>query len=143
MNNFGYARVSDPAQAVSLGAAKGTMFVAGGTELLNWMRLGIASPANIVDLGGVVSLRGIRKEGGALWIGALTTLSEIEADPTVRTASTTVRTSRTGDSPLIQPCPRVPGRGRAPRCSAHGGRAPDRPSPPGRGGEGRALTPPN
>jgi xanthine dehydrogenase YagS FAD-binding subunit len=84
MNNFGYARVSDPAQAVSLGAAKGTMFVAGGTELLNWMRLGIASPANIVDLGGIVSLRGIRKEGGALWIGALTTLSEIEADPTVR-----------------------------------------------------------
>jgi xanthine dehydrogenase YagS FAD-binding subunit len=84
MNEFAYARASDVAHAIKLGAAKDTQFVAGGTELLNWMRLGISSPANVVDLGRVASLRGIRKEGDALWIGALTTLSEIEADPTVR-----------------------------------------------------------
>jgi xanthine dehydrogenase YagS FAD-binding subunit len=84
MNEFGYARASDVAQAIKLGATKDTMFAAGGTELLNWMRLGISSPDNVVDLGRIASLRGIRKEGDALWIGALTTLSEIEADPTVR-----------------------------------------------------------
>jgi xanthine dehydrogenase YagS FAD-binding subunit len=84
MNNFAYARAADIAQAVELGSTKETMFVAGGTELLNWMRLGISSPMHIVDLGRIESLRGIRKTGDVLWIGALATLAEIEADSTVR-----------------------------------------------------------
>src|SRR5262249_39534232 len=67
-----------------LAAAGGATFVAGGTELLNWLRLGIAAPERVVDIGRIAALRGIREDGDTLWIGALTTLSEVEANALVR-----------------------------------------------------------
>jgi xanthine dehydrogenase YagS FAD-binding subunit len=84
MNEFAYARPESPADAVQLGATDSTAFIAGGTELLNWMRLGISSPATVIDIGRVSGIKGLRDEGEHLWIGALTTLAEIEADPIVR-----------------------------------------------------------
>jgi len=84
MNPFEYGRPDSQADAVRLGAKDGAAFIAGGTELLNWMRLGIASPAHVVDIGRLSGLRGIREENGYLWIGALMTLAQIEADPIVR-----------------------------------------------------------
>src|SRR5882724_3827222 len=84
MNNFSYARPQSAPEAVKLGGVDSTMFLAGGTELLNWMRLGISAPAQVVDIGLVAEMRGIRKEGNNLWIGALTTLAQIEANPLVR-----------------------------------------------------------
>ena len=48
-----------------------------GTELLNWLRLGIASPHNLLDIGHLDALRGIREDAGDLVIGALSTLGEI------------------------------------------------------------------
>jgi xanthine dehydrogenase YagS FAD-binding subunit len=66
-------------------AASGqSMFLAGGTELLNWMRIGIEQPANVVDIG---RLRGmstiVTRASGGLTIGALCTLNEVAAHPTV------------------------------------------------------------
>jgi xanthine dehydrogenase YagS FAD-binding subunit len=87
MIDFAYARAAAPEDAVRLAGAGGAAFLAGGTELLNWMRLGIAQPQNLLDLGRVESLRGIRREGDALLIGALATLAEIEASPAVREAA--------------------------------------------------------
>jgi xanthine dehydrogenase YagS FAD-binding subunit len=84
MNNFAYARPASSEEAIRLGGVAGTMFLAGGTELLNWLRLGISAPAQVVDLGRIAGMHGIRKQGGSLVIGALTTLAEIEADPLVR-----------------------------------------------------------
>jgi len=84
VNNFSYARPQSAPEAVKLGGVDATTFLAGGTELLNWMRLGISAPARVVDIGLVAEMRGIRKEGNSLWIGALTTLAQIEADPLVR-----------------------------------------------------------
>jgi xanthine dehydrogenase YagS FAD-binding subunit len=84
MIDFAYARAAKPEDAVRLAGAGSAAYVAGGTELLNWMRLGIAQPRNVVDLGPAQSLRGIRRDGDALVIGALTTLAEIEASAEVR-----------------------------------------------------------
>jgi xanthine dehydrogenase YagS FAD-binding subunit len=84
MIDFSYARPQTAVDSVRLGATTSTAYIAGGTELLNWMRLGIAAPANVVDIGRVHALRGIREDGDHLWIGALTTLAEIEADSAVR-----------------------------------------------------------
>ena len=47
------------------------------------MRLGIAAPERVVDIGGLDELRGITRDGDALHIGALTTLNEIGEHPLV------------------------------------------------------------
>jgi len=87
VNNFGYTHATRPEDAVRLAGSPGATFIAGGTELLNWMRLGIEQPRNVVDLGPALALRGIRREGEMLLIGALTTLAEIEASKEVREAA--------------------------------------------------------
>jgi xanthine dehydrogenase YagS FAD-binding subunit len=60
-----------------------TAVIAGGTELLNWFRLGIAAADRVVDIGGLDELRGIARDGDELRIGALATLNEIGEHPLV------------------------------------------------------------
>jgi xanthine dehydrogenase YagS FAD-binding subunit len=55
--------------------------IAGGTEVLNWMRLGISSPERAVDIGCLDELRGVTRDGAQLRIGALATLAEIGEHP--------------------------------------------------------------
>ena len=61
--------------------------IAGGTELLNWFRLGIAAADRVVDIGGLDELRGIASDGDELRIGALATLNEIGEHPLVTQAA--------------------------------------------------------
>jgi len=86
MRDFAYARATDLTQAVAALAA-GAVAVAGGTELLNWMRLGIADTDAVVDIGHLAELRGITVEGDVLRIGALATLDEIGESEAVRTTA--------------------------------------------------------
>jgi xanthine dehydrogenase YagS FAD-binding subunit len=79
--DFTYARADSRATAVA--ALADATVLAGGTELLNWVRLGIATPERVVDIGGLDELRGITRDGEALRIGALTTLNEIGEHPLV------------------------------------------------------------
>jgi carbon-monoxide dehydrogenase medium subunit len=51
--------------------------IAGGHSLIPMMKLRLASPSHLVDLGGVADLRGIREEGGDVVIGATTTQHEL------------------------------------------------------------------
>jgi CO/xanthine dehydrogenase FAD-binding subunit len=52
------------------------MFLAGGTELLNWMRLGIAAPERVVDISRIAELGRMESlAGGALRFGALVRLN--------------------------------------------------------------------
>ena len=81
MQNFGYARADDTATAVNSGAD--STFLAGGTELLNWMRLGIAAPSRVLDITRISELRFIREIGAGISIGALSTLNEIGQDRAV------------------------------------------------------------
>ena len=84
MRDFAYARATDLTQAVAA-LADGAVAIAGGTELLNWMRLGIADTDAVVDIGHLAELRGITVEGDVLRIGALATLNEIGESAQVRT----------------------------------------------------------
>jgi xanthine dehydrogenase YagS FAD-binding subunit len=83
MIDFSYAKAATEASAVAALADDHAAVLAGGTELLNWVRLGIAAPERVVDIGGLDELRGISRDEHALRIGALTTLNEIAEHPLV------------------------------------------------------------
>jgi xanthine dehydrogenase YagS FAD-binding subunit len=83
MRDFGYARAGTAVAAAGALADPNTAAIAGGTELLNWFRLGIAAADRVVDLGALEELRGIAIEGNDLRIGALATLNEVGEHPLV------------------------------------------------------------
>jgi carbon-monoxide dehydrogenase medium subunit len=86
MYAFEYHRPKTVAEAVSLlqGASDGK-FLAGGHTLIPTLKQRLASPSDIVDLGAIAELKGIRQEGDRLIIGALTTYSEVVESETART----------------------------------------------------------
>ncbi|GAB3419389.1 FAD binding domain-containing protein [Flindersiella endophytica] len=57
--------------------------IAGGQSLIPLLRLRMAVPGLLVDLGGLPGLRGVRDDGDALVIGAMTTHDEVMRDPLV------------------------------------------------------------
>jgi xanthine dehydrogenase YagS FAD-binding subunit len=83
VRDFGYARAGTAEAAVGALAGPGTSVIAGGTELLNWFRLGIAAADRVVDIARLDELRGIARDGDELRIGALATLNEIGEHPLV------------------------------------------------------------
>jgi carbon-monoxide dehydrogenase medium subunit len=87
MYAFEYHRPKTVAEAVSLlqGASDGK-FLAGGHTLIPTLKQRLASPSDIVDLGAIAELKGIREEGDRLIIGALTTYSEVVESETARRA---------------------------------------------------------
>jgi carbon-monoxide dehydrogenase medium subunit len=75
--------VSEAAQAL---AQSGGKALAGGQSLVAAMKLRLAQPGTVVDLGGIAELKGIKKEGAALVIGAMARHAEIAASPVVKGA---------------------------------------------------------
>jgi xanthine dehydrogenase YagS FAD-binding subunit len=62
----------------------GTIVLAGGTELLNWLRLGIAAPDRVLDITRIAGLDRIEPlPGGGLRVGALVRLNDVAADERV------------------------------------------------------------
>jgi carbon-monoxide dehydrogenase medium subunit len=83
---FAYARpttVDEALQAVASGG-EDVKILAGGQSLIPVMRLRLAAPETVVDLTRVGELRGVRDDGDAIVIGAMTTHSDVLADPLVR-----------------------------------------------------------
>lgn len=76
------ATVADAAQA----AAAGARLIAGGQSLLPSMKLGLAAPDALADLGGIAELEGITVAGGAVRIGAMTTHAAVAASADVQRA---------------------------------------------------------
>ncbi|GIH05675.1 carbon-monoxide dehydrogenase medium subunit [Rhizocola hellebori] len=78
---FDYIRPSTVEDAVNALADAGEegKVLAGGQSLLPVLRLRLAAPALLVDLGGLSQLRGIREDGDMLVIGAMTTHAELAA----------------------------------------------------------------
>ncbi len=58
--------------------------MAGGQSLLPVLRMRLNVPSVVVDLGRIDSLRGVRDDGDAIVIGAMTTHSDVYHDPLVR-----------------------------------------------------------
>ena len=77
MNNFEYLRAASMQDAIKQSAAQDAQYIAGGTELLNWMRLRIVEPVRLVDIGFVPDQAQITRSGGELIIGALATLNDV------------------------------------------------------------------
>lgn len=84
---FAYAKPVRLREALALLARPvpgGAVPLAGGTDLVAWLRDGAVSPGALVDLKGLAELRGIGLKSGQLWIGANTTFAEIIESPLVR-----------------------------------------------------------
>jgi len=77
MYAFELARPTTVADASALLAQTGGKALAGGQSLVAAMKLRLAAPGTLVDLSALVELKGIRKEGGAITIGALTTHADV------------------------------------------------------------------
>src|SRR4051794_41337787 len=58
--------------------------IAGGQSLLPVLRMRLNAPEWIIDLGKIDSLRGIRDDGDAIVIGAMTPHSVVGSDPLVK-----------------------------------------------------------
>lgn len=85
MNEFSYHRPDSIAAAVRQLRANGdARFLAGGQSLLGAMKLGLAAPAELVDLGRLRELVGIKVDGNTLRIGAMTTHAAVAASSDVR-----------------------------------------------------------
>lgn len=78
---FTYHRPSSVADAVGLIASLGedVEIVAGGHSLIPMMKLRLAAPEHLVDLGGIGDLKGIRRDGERIVVGAMTTQHELIA----------------------------------------------------------------
>src|ERR687885_2408024 len=83
---FGYARptsIEEALQAIADGGDD-VKVLAGGQSLIPVMRLRLAAPETVVDLGRVAELRGVRDDGDAIVIGAMTTHHDVMTDPLVQ-----------------------------------------------------------
>jgi aerobic carbon-monoxide dehydrogenase medium subunit len=87
MYDFNYHRASSVADAVSKvkGAGDGK-FLAGGMTLLPTVKMRLAKPSDLVDLGGVKDLAGIKVEGGKVTIGAMTKHADVAHSEHVKRA---------------------------------------------------------
>ena len=85
MYAFDYHRPTSLADAAKLiaGAEEGKL-LAGGHTLLPTMKLRLAGPKHIIDLGRIAELRGIDRRGNDLVIGAMETHDAVANSPQVR-----------------------------------------------------------
>jgi len=93
---FTYHRPSSVAEASSLLSQFGdeARVLAGGHSLIPMMKLRMATPQHLIDIGAIAELKGIKRDGKLVTIGAMTTQAEIirsdvlaEAVPILREAS--------------------------------------------------------
>ena len=76
------ASVEEALQALS--QSDDAKILAGGQSLLPVLRMRLNAPELVVDIGRIDGLRGVREDGDALVIGAMTTHSEMVTDDLVR-----------------------------------------------------------
>ncbi|UQV44231.1 xanthine dehydrogenase family protein subunit M [Janthinobacterium lividum] len=143
MRVFSYQKAASPAEAAAAAShTPGARFIAGGTNLLDLMKLDIETPAHLIDVNGLALDKVEATKDGGLRIGALVRNTALAAHPMVRRdyavlsrallagASAQLRNKATTAGNLLQRtrCPyfydmnqacnkRVPGSG----CSAIGG----------------------
>jgi carbon-monoxide dehydrogenase medium subunit len=86
MYAFTFERPSSLADAAKQAAAGGARVLAGGQTLLASMKLRLANPETLVDLGAIKELAGIRREGNALVVGAMTRHADVAGNADVKSA---------------------------------------------------------
>jgi len=87
MYAFDYQKTRSVADAAAaLGKNADAKLLAGGQSLLAAMKLRLSQPAQLLDLGDVAELRGIKVDGGAVTIGAMTRHAEVASSADVKKA---------------------------------------------------------
>lgn len=85
MKSFTYERATSPAEAAaSITRVPGAKFIAGGTNLLDLMKLQVETPTHLVDVNGLALDTIEPTEEGGLRIGALVRNTDLAADMRVR-----------------------------------------------------------
>ena len=83
MKNFEYARAESVKQAAILCAEMDTKAIAGGTNLIDLMKLQVETPSRLIDLNSLGD-RGIEELDGGLRIGALASNTAVAVDMRIR-----------------------------------------------------------
>jgi carbon-monoxide dehydrogenase medium subunit len=85
-SKFDYVKPSSIGEAVEALRSGGedAKILGGGQSLLPVLRLRLAAPSLLIDLGGIAELRGIREDGDRIAIGAMTTYHDIIRDDLVK-----------------------------------------------------------
>jgi len=84
MLDFAFSRVADLPAAIAAASDPETALIAGGTELVNWLKEGIVAPSRLVDINGLAELAPIRVGETSVRIGALARMSEVAAHDFIR-----------------------------------------------------------
>jgi len=84
MYDFAFHKPSTLAEAVGLLADPDARPISGGQTILPALKHRLDRPSALVDLSGIAELRGIRREGDKLVIGAMSRHAEINRDPAVQ-----------------------------------------------------------
>jgi carbon-monoxide dehydrogenase medium subunit len=108
----------------ALGRSREAKILAGGHSLIPLMKLGLAEPELLVDIGRIAALRDIKSEDGAVVVGALATHRSIAENATIRKALTALAeaAAHVGDR-------QVRSRGTIGGSLAHADPAADEPAP--------------
>jgi carbon-monoxide dehydrogenase medium subunit len=78
--NFEYVRAGSVEEAIQLlGQHENAKLLAGGHSLLPMMKLRLADPAVLIDIGRIAGMSGVSSSGGSVSVGALSTHAEIAA----------------------------------------------------------------
>lgn len=83
MRTFAYEKASSPEAAVRNFDGTVTRFIAGGTNLLDLMKLQVETPAKLVDISRLDLTEIEEREDGGLTVGALVPNSDLAADPRI------------------------------------------------------------
>jgi carbon-monoxide dehydrogenase medium subunit len=87
MHAFEYHRPSSTKDALALGASKEeARYLAGGQSLVQAMKLRLSSPSDLIDLGTIKELVGIKVSGSAVEIGAMTRHADVAGSKDVQKA---------------------------------------------------------
>ena len=85
MRPFLYDRADDLATARQAGTNEGMAFMAGGTTLLDLMKLDVMRPLRVVDINGLAPVHGrIEVTGAGLYLGALVRMADAADHPLIR-----------------------------------------------------------
>ena len=82
---FDYQKAASVAEAIhALANNREAKVLAGGQSLIPLLKLRLARPALVVDIGGIAELKGISVNGGTVSIGSLTTHNQIASSSQVQ-----------------------------------------------------------
>ena len=82
MKPFSYVRPADAKAAIAAAGTEGASFLAGGTTLIDLMRLEVMTPSAVVDLGRL-AMTAIERAGDGVRIGAMARNSDVALHPLV------------------------------------------------------------